>query len=413
MSEGPGANLAKLGERFMEGVPGFALVAILLGAVLPVALREVSETTQPGTPRIITQTLPVIVFVLAWLAYFLGHYLDDLIFDPIWGARGMRRLDALMFDPIWDMEFGRLLLFHPLNKRRTELADKWQRPVTGIFAKAEALLSGTELWEKKVKRPLEWSKAFRSLLILGLFALTLAVTWQWMASTWVVSLVLLLVPTKKIWSRLESRVQRFWATFKVPTAKFRTAFTILAFGISSVSLIIRYLLHTLGDRFQLRMVRPLVLVIAILMSATGYLLLRILHVRRLYDSAYEVEFHERNGIFYVGQKVVPARTVLLYAHDTTPEAKFQEADCFVQSLALMHVSLRTTTMNGRCSVPPGKKAQLYYNQLTTVETGTKAFPSPPLLHGCDPSQFDLIVEFKPEKGEEDQAELQKRLNGVI
>jgi hypothetical protein len=75
----------------MEGVPEFALIAIVVGSVLPLVLPFGTEWPSESEPlKIARQALPVTALVLAWAGHFLGHYLDPLLFDPIWGVRGIR-----------------------------------------------------------------------------------------------------------------------------------------------------------------------------------------------------------------------------------------------------------------------------------------------------------------------------------
>jgi hypothetical protein len=78
------ANIAALGGRFMDGVPGFALVVIFVGMTLPLAIPTPAPTSDSSGGST-SQTLPVIVFLIAWASYALGHYLDDVLFGPIWG----------------------------------------------------------------------------------------------------------------------------------------------------------------------------------------------------------------------------------------------------------------------------------------------------------------------------------------
>ena len=52
-----------------------------------------------------------------------------------------------------------------LSESRNRLAKEWRRPVSGTFAKAQELTRNTELWDKKIKWRLEWSKAFRSFAV--------------------------------------------------------------------------------------------------------------------------------------------------------------------------------------------------------------------------------------------------------
>jgi hypothetical protein len=382
MSEGPGGDIAKLGERFMEGVPGFALVAIVLGAVLPFVLPLGAEgPLESGPLKMTRQALPVIILVLAWVGYFLGHYLDSLLFDPIWVVPGIRDMPN---------GFRRILLFEWLDQSRTALADQWERPVTGIFAKAQDLMSRTELWDKKMKWPLEWSKAFRSLAILGCVALTLWYRWQWILLIFFFSFILLFVHTGRRWTALKT----------------------LVFGTTLVCALIRLLLLT-SDHIQRWMFRPLTLAAVTVVSAVLYLGLRIRHVRTLYEGARGLELGECHGMFCAGEKVVPMRNVLLIADDRVRDEDFNGADCFVQSKALMHVKLSTMR---RSDSPPSYKTriQLFKSQLERVQTARQAYLSPDLKLS-DPRKFDLVIEYFDRDAPEGQElrGFEKKLNGVI
>ena len=89
-----------------------------------------------------------------------------------------------------------------------------------------------------------------------------------------------------------------------------TALKTLVFGTTLVCLLIRLFL-LVGDHIQLRMFRPLILTAVTLVSAVFYLVLRVRHVRTLYESARNLELEECGGMFCAGQKVVPLRNVLL------------------------------------------------------------------------------------------------------
>jgi hypothetical protein len=393
MSEGPGGDIAKLGERFMEGVPGFALVAIVLGGVLPLVLPLGTEgASETGTLKLARQALPVIVLILAWVGYFLGHYLDPLLFDPVWGAPGIQN---------WSEALRKVLFFERLNESRKALADHWKRPVTGIFAKAQDLMSKTNLWDKKIKWPLEWSKAFRSLAILGVVALTSWCRWEWIALVFFLSFVLLFVRTERRWT---VRTERCWTALKT-----------LGFGITLVCLLIRLVLLADG-RIQLRMFRPLILAAGTLVSAVLYLGLRIRHVRTLYESARNLEREEHGGLFCAGQKIVPLRNVLLVTEDGFRDETLHKSDWFVQSKALMHVKL--STAHGL--LPPDRwkaKIQLFKSQLEEegkVQLASQYYFSPH-VDLPDPQKFDLVIEYFDRAAPEGYAPagLEKKLNGVI
>lgn len=390
MSEGPAGDFAKLGERFLEGVPGFALVATVLGGVIPFLLPFAAEGPSDTGPLSLTkQALPVIILVLAWVGYFLGHYLDPLLFDPIWGSPGICKASKTI---------RRIFFFQRLDESRTGLADEWKRPVSGIFAKAQDLMSKTELWDKKVKWPLEWSKAFRSLAILGIVALTFWCRWQWIALIFFFSLVFLFVSTGERWPALP-------------------ALKTLIFGTTLVCLLIQLLLST-GEHIQLKMFRPLTLAVVTLASAALYLVLRIIHVRTLYESARKLELHECGGVFSAGQKIAPVRNVLLIAGDGVSDDELHKADSFVQSKALMHVKLAT----GRGTLPSQcykKRLQLFKHQLERqlkkepLRFASQSYYSPHISL-TDTARFDLVIEYFDRATPEGyDPGFDKRLNGVI
>jgi hypothetical protein len=386
MSEGAGGTLARLGERFMEGVPGFALVAIVLGSLMPFILPIAPESPSKPEAEWTRQTLPVIAFVLAWVGYFLGHYLDDLLFDPIWGVPTTRRPKE---------SSRRRPFFDRLNNSRTALADHWERPVTGIFVKAQELMGKTELWEKKVKWPLEWSKAFRSFVVLGMVALILGCTWPWIALTCFASFVSLFVQTKKFW----------------------TACKILIFETTLVCLLATSLLWAIGKPVHVRWPSAIALIAAILLCAACYVLLRVRHMMTLYTLACTLNLDKRNGMFCAGQKVVPLRNVLICADTSVRLEDFQKADYFVQSIALMHVTLRT--IYGSFSDPPDVKVVelvmgLLEEQEEEVQLGNKPLRSPP--YDSRAPNPDLLIKVVNSGGTfrgYGLDKLKKDLNGVI
>ena len=149
MAEGIGGGAGKILERFAEGVPGFALAVIVVGAVLPMFV--------PGVPAEWRELYPVFAVVLSYIGQFLGHYLDKP-FQPVWGVRPSEL-------------FLRFKSIRNLDNARADLAEQWHQPITGIYEKASQILRKTEAWEKKVKWPLEISKGCRSLFVIGVIAI--------------------------------------------------------------------------------------------------------------------------------------------------------------------------------------------------------------------------------------------------
>jgi hypothetical protein len=316
MGESIGGSVAKLGERFMEGVPGFALVALVVGIALPFALPASPET--PTQPRdaltAVKQSLPVLVVVVAWLGYFFGHYLDEVIFDPVWGVR--------IRTPKAKSALRNVPFFEKLDKSRERLAEEWKRPVTGLFNKAQGLTRKTELWEEKVKWPLEWSKAFRSFVIVGVIALVLQLDLSSIFATFVVSFVLWLGPRGNSW----------------------TAFKYLTSGVLLVSFVAAASLHSWTPDVLLRIRRTGVAVTAVtatVLCAACYVGLRLLHMIRLYDECVKIKLEADERMFCAESRVFKVRKVLLYALQPVSEAHFREAAIFIQSEAQLHVSVKT------------------------------------------------------------------------
>jgi hypothetical protein len=406
MSENVGGTVAKIGERFMEGVPGFALVALVVGLVLPFALPP-SEA--PAHPRdaieVVRQSLPVVAVVIAWLAYFLGHYLDDVIFDPVWGVRTRAATAGRQRPALFERALRRIPGVKQLEVSREKLAKRWKRPLTGTFAKAQDLTARTEVWEKKIKWPLEWSKACRSFVILGLIVLALQLEWRQTFGAFVVALVFWLIPGKPRWR----------------------AFKNLIFGVLLTGLAVVSVLKTWAAEILPRLEHPLIAVAAALLCAAGYIGLRVLHLLKLYEECVKVEFDAGEQWFSTSSKVVKARKVLLYAVDVHEEM-FRDAELFIQSEALLHVDVRS--LYPARSEPDRerlkrpylkedrvKKLCLYENQLrdekvVTLDDETVTRREFNQLHDV---AIDLLIEFK--KGDAPPGaglkELRRYLNGIL
>jgi hypothetical protein len=396
MSEGVGADFVKIGERFLEGVPGFALVAIGVGIALPFALPAKPETsTEPeGAFTIARQLLPVIAFVIAWTGHFLGHYLDDVIFDPVWGVPGISKSS---------LRARKILFFEKLHTSRASLAGLWQRPITGIFAKAEQVARNTEAWEKKIKWPLEWSKAFRSFAIIGLMALFLQLRLSWIVSAFLLSFIWFLVEKRSLWP--SARKDRdFWTSLKS-----------LLFGFTMACLLIASVLQMPKEKISLRPAPPVLLLSASIIFAGCYVALRICHMFRLYTESPKIELDRRDGMFCAGSKVLPARNVLLCIDSSVRREHFEQADRFLQSRALLHVNLKTNQTTIAVPLQYRKRLLLYNDQLQKVAVHDANLPHSPAFDPCHDVAFDLVVDFVNRAAPTplDLEELMAGLNGVL
>jgi len=166
MSEGTGGGVAKILEQLAEGLPGFAVASVMLGIALPLLFPEVSTTaaTHVAKPKI-REFIPVIAVILAFAGNQVGHYLDDWLFDPIWGVNGLisgrkewltrkfgeqratKTNDPRTAKP--SLKSWALQLILALDTARTSLATEWKVPLIGIFAKADQLATKTDVGRKR------------------------------------------------------------------------------------------------------------------------------------------------------------------------------------------------------------------------------------------------------------------------
>ncbi len=363
MSEERGKEVVKLAERFAEGLPGFALVALALGALLPLSIPAGSERQlAPGEK--VKQFLPVIAVVLAYFSYFTGHYLDDWMFDPIWGLPGCLKSEGFL---------RRFLLVDWLDKQRMGLAKNLKRPETGIFAKAQQLASGTEVWEKKIKWPLEFSKAFRSLVVMDLVALLLWVDAWWIWYVLFCSVAGLFFKAGKSWNAV----------------KYSLFFIVLVCAVLVLPV------HYLRDSDSIKIPAPGVLCAILTIFIGLYLVLRIWHLKILYEEAGKIEPREHAGFFCAGRKVVPIRKALLFSNDRDiTDTEFQSAEMFVQSEALLHVKLTTARGIGDALRDDKRVQKMYLTQVKQVTKGEYVCSNPRADLSCF-SCFDVIIHLVP------------------
>lgn len=148
-------------KKKLEKTPGLGYVVILASGILGIVLKSV-------TPESSWWLTPLAIFVSA-LAYWVGGFLDDLLFEPIYGLPPKKeRSNAFcrfIIRPIRLFAQRRPLAaqmikdraraanrFHPTNQR-------------GIYQTAKKLLSNTERWDGQIKLWLDLSKASRTLII--------------------------------------------------------------------------------------------------------------------------------------------------------------------------------------------------------------------------------------------------------
>jgi len=192
MAEGIGGGIAKTMERFAEGLPGFALVATVVGMALPLVVTQ--------APAEVRESYPVVAVVLAYLGNVVGHYLDRL-FQSVWGVTASPR-------------FLRWRSIRDLDDARRTLAAEWQRPITGIYDKAVQMLRRTEAWERKVRWPLEFSKASRSLFVLDAIALLLKAA-SGAAVLQIDARILIVLAVVLLWSYVALRVKHVTILYAV------------------------------------------------------------------------------------------------------------------------------------------------------------------------------------------------------
>jgi len=189
---------------------------------------------------------------------------------------------------------------------------------------------------------LEFSKAFRSLLVLDLVALEVQLDLWFIIALWVFSFV------------LSFKLSKPWKS--------------AAKSVSGTSLISLFLVlaawYVFGSEITINLI---LLLVALVVCGALYLVLRIVHVKRLFEAAVKIDFYNGgkflaaekidfyNGgqFLYVGQTILPVRTVLLYTKE--PESaiapkEFERIQLLLLSMTLKHVHLFAR----RGGAPPGR-----------------------------------------------------------
>jgi hypothetical protein len=382
MAENPSESVAKVGERFVEGVPGIALVSVALGVLLPKLLPRAE----------FRDLLPIAGFVIAYLLSFVGHYVDGWLFDPVWSVPGSKP---------WQDFFEVILPARTLVKCRGQLALKWRRPRLGIFAKAKQVTHGTELWEKKIKWPLELSKAARSFLLFDLILLI------WSVSR--LALVVLgvsLAASALAWvlaNRGDRWRRRSWWTFAtnlVYTAAGTSLGAVLVQGFVPLAMP--------ADDSARRLIASEIFLM--LEFSWLYCWLRLIHIRRMYQAALDMKCEEKGGFFCAGLKVFALRNVLVRTRDASIQPhQILQAEVWLLATALMHV--RLFRQSGSEDLANIEEVQLSVNGKAVREpTAGLALPETPTWP--NDIQWDLIVTLVSQAGD-DARKLKESLDGIL
>ncbi len=110
----------------------------------------------------------IVTWLICWFLYRVGSRLDDWLFDRLFSPDDDER--GSLAGKLSEFLLPHLeKMFLPdgrsLHASRLDLADVLDRPVRGIHEKAKAIVAGTKDWEDHVRRPLEVSKAARTVII--------------------------------------------------------------------------------------------------------------------------------------------------------------------------------------------------------------------------------------------------------
>jgi hypothetical protein len=138
----------KTGDRWedkFEGLPGFGLVVAIVAVLLAWWSGSSGETVR-------RESNPLIAVAIAYLLYRTGSVVDDLLFKTTYEKRLEKPHRWLSR---WDV----------LYRASTDAAKSLNCPITGLYAKAEGILKGTEEWQNQVKPKMDGSKAARSFII--------------------------------------------------------------------------------------------------------------------------------------------------------------------------------------------------------------------------------------------------------
>jgi hypothetical protein len=146
-------------EKKLEKTPGLGYVAVLASALLGIFLHPVAPDW----------SVALLALAVSFVAYWVGGFLDELLFEPIYGLRPQKnpfgglvrrqfvtsirwlRRSALA-EGMRAARKKAAKTFHPTNQR-------------GIYETAKKLLSNTELWDGRIKLWLDLSKTARTLIV--------------------------------------------------------------------------------------------------------------------------------------------------------------------------------------------------------------------------------------------------------
>jgi hypothetical protein len=264
-------------------------------------------------------------------------------------------------------------------------------------------MTSSEFWEKKIKWQLELSKAFRSIVVIGLIALLIQLESRMLFIVFLISVVALSVR-------------------RGPESPW-TALKFLAFGITGISLVLGILLYFVKDDIARRINYPVPILLATLVSAALYVGLRIRHLVGLYKTAKDysengrIRFEVRSRMYCVGAKPIQSRNVLLRSDDSVTTAQFRKADLLIRSISLLHINLRTahTTNITADHLKDVPTAELRLCQLSEdIRLPAEDIPDSATFNPQRDLPLDLVILLKQGDIEiESLKELTARVNGVI
>jgi hypothetical protein len=173
-----------LGKK-LDKTPGFGYVVALVSTILGIVLNSVAPES--------SWSVALLALAGSFVAYWFGGFLDDLLFEPIYGlppeldpsnAFG-RFLQRRFVKPIRRLAHKGTLATDMINARAKAAKRFHPTNQRGIYKTAKKLLSNTELWDGRIKLWLDLSKATRTLIIPTVFLLgfqLLAVSTDWPAT---------------------------------------------------------------------------------------------------------------------------------------------------------------------------------------------------------------------------------------
>ena len=137
-----------------EKTPGFGYVVVLASATGGIVLKLFAPES--------SWLLPLVALAVSFVAYWVGGFLDDIIFEPLYGLQPKEGRPSTFSK--WLAGPGARL--DNMIEERARAAKKFHLTnQKGIYKTAKKLLSNTELWDGRIKLCLDFSKVFRTLII--------------------------------------------------------------------------------------------------------------------------------------------------------------------------------------------------------------------------------------------------------